>query len=90
MKRLNRPWVAVTVIALTLVALLWGASALWDWTGYGYHYGMMGWVVTSFNWPGFLVMALWHLLFWGLLTVGIVWLVQATGSQAKPAPEEEA
>jgi hypothetical protein len=88
MKRLNRPWVAVLVIVLILVAL-WGASALWHWTGYGYHYGMMGWGLTTFNWPGFMVMGLWHLLFWGVLTAGIIWLVQTTDRQAKPTPEEE-
>lgn len=88
MKRLNQPWAAVLVIGLTLV-VLWSASALWHWTGYGYHYGMMGWRFTLFNWPGFLVMVLWHLLFWGALTAGIVWLVQMIAHQAKPDPEEE-
>ena len=88
MKRLNRPWVAVLVIVLTLV-MLWAASAWWHWTGYGNHYGMMAWGLTSFNWLIFLVMGLWHLLFWGVLTAGIVWLVQITGRQAKPAAGEE-
>lgn len=47
----------------------------------------MGGGLTSTNWLGFLVMGLWHLLFWGLLTAGIVWLVQVTGRRAKPDPE---
>ena len=88
MKRLNRPWVAVLVIVLTLV-VLWGGSAWWHWTGYGYHYRMMGWGPAAFNWSIWLVMVLWHLLFWGLLTAGIVWLMQATSGQAKSSPEEE-
>lgn len=89
MKQLNRPWVAVLVIGLTLVGLLWGASALWHWSGYGYHYSMMGWGLSAFNWPIFLVMGLWHLLFWGLLTAGVVWLVQITERRARPGPGEE-
>ncbi len=78
---------ALVIGVVVLIVLGFAASLLVPYRGGGYGWGMMGpWMMGGFGFPFF--GGLMMLIFWVLIIVGVVWLIQALarGGQSPFSP----